>query len=181
MTEQEQQEILKIADIIEKSERTRGNKTDADLAYKQFDFDTIGRYGSKILNTAAALYNASYRPIDKPRETTTHSKNDTFISAFKKANDELLCKTCGHAVAWKTETGNYLYSSSAEGDERSGICYECLVEHCCSTNCFSCPLYHYPDCPHIALKKIYMEKPTLEHPKNAPSTTLHKNVKGKGE
>lgn len=77
---------------------------------------------------------------------------------FKIDGDILRCRMCGQKVSiCKTEDG-WILSSSSEGDEGKGICHECLVEHCCSTNCFGCDWYRYPDCPHIELKKIYMEE-----------------------
>ena len=76
---------------------------------------------------------------------------------FKIDNDVLRCRMCGAKVsACKTETG-WILSSSSEGDEGKGICHECLVEHCCGTNCLGCNWYQYPNCPHIQTKKIYME------------------------
>ena len=77
---------------------------------------------------------------------------------FKVDGDALRCRICGtNVAACKTETG-WILSSSSEGDEGMGICHECLVEHCCNTNCFGCDWYKYPNCPHIETKKIYMEE-----------------------
>ena len=76
---------------------------------------------------------------------------------FKIDNNVLRCGICGQKVSvCKTEDG-WILSSSSEGDEGKGICHECLVEHCCNTNCFGCDWYQYPKCPHIETKKIYME------------------------
>lgn len=76
---------------------------------------------------------------------------------FKRDGDALRCRICGDNVAIKTETGWILFSSS-EGDENKGICYDCLVEHCISTNCLGCDWYKYPDCPHITTKNIYLDE-----------------------
>ena len=77
---------------------------------------------------------------------------------FKIDGEVLRCRICGHKVSvCKTEDG-WILSSSSEGDESKGICHECLVEHCCNTNCFGCDWYKYPKCPHIETKKIYMEE-----------------------
>ena len=76
---------------------------------------------------------------------------------FQVNEDTLRCRICGMNVAVKTDNG-WILSSSAEGDESKGICHDCLVEHCCSTNCFGCDWYQYPNCPHIETKKIYMEE-----------------------
>ena len=80
---------------------------------------------------------------------------------FKIDGDVLRCRMCGHKVSvCKTEDG-WILSSSSEGDEGKGICHECLVEHCCNTNCFGCDWYKYPECPHIEIKKIYMVEDSL--------------------
>lgn len=76
---------------------------------------------------------------------------------FKVDGDALRCRICGDNVALKTEDG-WILKSNSEGDESKGICHDCLVEHCCDTNCLGCDLYRYPDCPHIELKKLYMEE-----------------------
>lgn len=75
---------------------------------------------------------------------------------FKFTNDKVYCRACNGIVGWK-QGGRYLLSSNSEGDESKGICHDCLIEHCCSTNCLGCDWYKYPDCPHIETKKIYME------------------------
>lgn len=77
---------------------------------------------------------------------------------FKVDGSKLLCVMCGSAVGWKFTDDQWCLSSEAEGDEDKGICHTCLIEHCCNTNCLGCDLYKYPNCPHIATKKIYMEE-----------------------
>ena len=77
---------------------------------------------------------------------------------FKIDGDALRCRICGHNVAACKIGDRWILSSSSEGDEEKGICHECLVEHCLSTNCLGCDWYKYPECPHIITKKIYMEE-----------------------
>lgn len=73
-------------------------------------------------------------------------------------NNTLRCRICGNKVSvCETENG-WLMSSSSEGDEDKGFCHDCLIEHCCETNCLGCDWHEYPDCPHIETKKIYTEK-----------------------
>jgi hypothetical protein len=76
---------------------------------------------------------------------------------FKLVGEDLCCRICNTRVSIRTDNG-WILKSNSEGDESKGICYECLVEHCCNTNCLGCDLYKYPNCPHIETKKIYMEE-----------------------
>lgn len=76
---------------------------------------------------------------------------------FKVDGDALRCRICNHNVAIKTVTG-WILSSSSEGIEERGVCHDCLIEHCVNTNCLGCDWYKYPECPHIEIKKIYMEE-----------------------
>lgn len=74
-------------------------------------------------------------------------------------NDEVepieipVCKICGAKMGVETAIGILMKSNYQE----NGICHDCQVDHCCSTNCLGCTLYKYPDCPYIEMKKIYME------------------------
>ena len=76
---------------------------------------------------------------------------------FKIDGDALRCRICNTNVAVKVNDG-WILSSESEGDESKGICHSCLIEHCLITNCLGCDWYKYPNCPHIEVKKIYMEE-----------------------
>ena len=76
---------------------------------------------------------------------------------FKLINGEFCCRICNDCVSIRTDTG-WILTSNSEGDESKGICHECLVEHCCNTNCLACDWYKYSNCPHIKTKKIYMKE-----------------------
>lgn len=76
---------------------------------------------------------------------------------FKVDGDAIRCRICGIDVGIRAGD-RWILSSNSEGDENMGICHDCLVEHCCETNCCGCDWYKYPDCPHIETKKIYMEE-----------------------
>ena len=75
---------------------------------------------------------------------------------FKFDENYAYCTMCGNRVGRRVGD-TYIMSSSSEGDEGKGICHECLVEHCVNTNCLSCKLYEYTECPHIELKLNYLE------------------------
>ena len=64
------------------------------------------------------------------------------------------CSICGAKMAVVTAIGLICKSNYQD----NGICHDCQVEHCISTNCLGCSLYKYPDCPYIETKKIYMEE-----------------------
>ena len=76
---------------------------------------------------------------------------------FKFDNDNVYCRVCNGAVGWR-DGDRFLLSSNSEGDEGKGICHDCLIEHCCNTNCSDCDLYSHTDCPHVETKKNYMEE-----------------------
>ena len=69
----------------------------------------------------------------------------------------LKCSDCGRALAWQVPGEDYSICSS---DYREGldICYSCLIEHCCNTNCYSCRRGKYPECEWLETKKHYMAK-----------------------
>ena len=76
---------------------------------------------------------------------------------FKLVNGEWCCRICDTRVSVRTDTG-WILKSNSEGDENKGICHECLVRHCMSTDCLRCDWYKYLDCPHIGTKNIYMDE-----------------------
>lgn len=88
-----------------------------------------------------------------------------FVKWLKRSCNELetvlndcaevpVCKICGAKMAVKTAVGIICKSNY----QSNGICHDCQVEHCCSTNCLACEIGIYPNCEHLEMKKIYMEE-----------------------
>ena len=68
------------------------------------------------------------------------------------------CKICNGAMVWENPhiTGHFHTSSCyIEGWH---ICHDCMVEHCCKTNCYGCSYSKYPECQFLELKRHYMRK-----------------------
>ena len=76
---------------------------------------------------------------------------------FKLIGEDLCCRICDTRVSIKTKDG-WILKSNSEGDESKGICHDCLIEHYIHTNCLGCDWYKYPDCPHVFMKKIYLDE-----------------------
>ena len=68
------------------------------------------------------------------------------------------CKLCGCQMAWGHPSLPGMLMESSCNIEEWPICHDCMVEHCCSTNCYACEYGKYPDCRFLSLKKHYMEK-----------------------
>ena len=68
------------------------------------------------------------------------------------------CKVCGCSMAWVHPVlpGRILVSSCNLEDWE--ICHECMVEHCCGTNCYACKYGKYPDCRFLEMKRHYMSE-----------------------
>ena len=59
-----QNEILKIADILLETSRQDSNDKSKNKAYTEFDVDMIFKYGCDRLNAATELHNKGYVCID---------------------------------------------------------------------------------------------------------------------
>jgi len=68
------------------------------------------------------------------------------------------CKLCGGAMVWEHPEIPGLFLSSSCNIEEWPICHDCMVEHCCQTNCLGCEYGKYPDCRFLNLKKHYMDE-----------------------
>jgi hypothetical protein len=72
------------------------------------------------------------------------------------------CANCKRALAWQVPGEDYSICSSDYHEDLT-VCLSCLIEHCCTTNCFECPHGDfpikgvYPDCEWLWMKKHYME------------------------
>ena len=66
------------------------------------------------------------------------------------------CKLCGCAMVWVNPVlpGRYLESSSNIEDWPT--CRDCMIEHCCQTNCYGCSYGKYPDCRFLDMKRHYL-------------------------
>lgn len=63
-----------------------------------------------------------------------------------------VCKVCGNPMGVQTAIG-ILAKSNYLGTD---ICRDCMIEHCCNTNCVDCKLENYSDCSYVSLKEYYM-------------------------
>ena len=59
------------------------------------------------------------------------------------------CKLCG---------GRMVYMPDMPDIEDWPICHDCMVDHCCRTNCLGCEHGKYPDCRFLGMKRLYMSK-----------------------
>ena len=72
-----------------------------------------------------------------------------------------VCKMCGRklGVFIGTMNGELRIICSSDYVENWDYCYSCMIEHCCTTNCFGCRLNpgNYNDCRFFDMKRNYME------------------------
>ena len=66
------------------------------------------------------------------------------------------CKLCGCKMVWENpHLPGHFHASSCDIKDWD-ICHDCMVDYCCSTNCYGCKLGKYPDCRFLEVKKNYM-------------------------
>ena len=81
----------------------------------------------------------------------------------KQAEDMIpVCKMCGHKLGQFVgmfEGEPYIICSS-DYIKDWDYCESCMIEHCCTTNCFGCRFNpgNYNDCRFIDMKKNYMRR-----------------------
>jgi len=51
-----------------------------------------------------------------------------------------------------------LFHESSNNIEDWPICYSCMIEHCCGTDCNGCKYGNYPDCRFLWMKRYYMNE-----------------------
>jgi hypothetical protein len=66
------------------------------------------------------------------------------------------CKLCGDRMVWENPHIPGHYHASSSDIENWPICRDCMIEHCCSTNCLGCEYGKYPDCRFFDMKRYYM-------------------------
>lgn len=77
---------------------------------------------------------------------------------YKKADPTKNCKLCGARMVWENpHIPGHFHESSCNIDDWP-ICHDCMVEHCCSTNCSDCEYGKYPDCRFLDMKRHYMSE-----------------------
>ena len=63
------------------------------------------------------------------------------------------CSKCSCELVWYV--GEDTFTASSANIDDWDICVECMIEHCCSTNCLSCSYGKYPDCQFLEIKTHY--------------------------
>ena len=66
------------------------------------------------------------------------------------------CKLCGGNMIWENPYIPGHFHESSCNIEDWPICHDCMVEHCCHTNCLGCEYGKYPDCRFLEMKQHYM-------------------------
>jgi hypothetical protein len=65
------------------------------------------------------------------------------------------CKLCGGGMVWENPHIRGFFHASSCDLEDWDICHDCMVEHCCTTNCMGCGYGIYPDCRFLEMKLHY--------------------------
>lgn len=63
------------------------------------------------------------------------------------------CRKCGRALIRLDEDGHPRWVNPYVDED---LCYECLREHCMSTDCEACQVNRPEDCPHISRKRALL-------------------------
>jgi hypothetical protein len=66
------------------------------------------------------------------------------------------CKRCGGRMVWENPHIPGHYHASSNDIPEWDICNDCMVEHCCSTDCSDCEYGTSPDCRFFDMKQNYM-------------------------
>lgn len=67
---------------------------------------------------------------------------------------EVHCSVCDAWIATINRDGSSYASSAYNGTD---ICDSCMIEHCCSTNCYTCKIGNYPNCQFQNMKNNYLQ------------------------
>lgn len=70
------------------------------------------------------------------------------------------CEVCGCWLGTVRPNGSSYASSHYNG---TGICDDCMMEHCMATNCLECKIGKYPNCQFQDMKKYYLEETNGEN------------------
>lgn len=68
------------------------------------------------------------------------------------------CKLCGGAMVWENPNLKGHFQESSCNIEGWPVCHDCMIEHCCNTDCSACKYGNVTDCRFHDLKKHYMGK-----------------------
>jgi hypothetical protein len=73
--------------------------------------------------------------------------------------EEKTCMLCGTTTVWENPEIPGHFHESSNDIEDWPICHDCMIEHCCHTDCDDCeykPLIT-SDCRFFEMKQIYSE------------------------
>lgn len=107
---------------------------------------TCAMFNSR-LSSSGNCNTGGYAPFDCDR-----------CKSYKKSDLTKNCKSCGCKMVWEhPDIPGHFMASSCDIEDWP-ICHDCMVEHCCQTNCLGCEYGKYPSCQFNELKKHYMEE-----------------------
>lgn len=108
--------------------------------------NAMQEFRNYCVNTLAALVG------DTSNEA---AENDKILTNFE---DYETCKQCDTKVIFKTSEDQFIKSKDFLVDF-PGWCYNCLVVHCCNTDCETCSVAKDPSkCSFKAVKNTYTTK-----------------------
>ncbi len=67
-------------------------------------------------------------------------------------------KLCGCLLVWENPSISGHFHSNSGDMESWPICHDCMIEHCCNTNCLACQYGSYPECRFLEIKRHYMSE-----------------------
>jgi|GEM_PF-1078621 len=137
-----------IASIIEQGERDKQRKE----AGERVGISLMSpEYQCEILRCAAELAKFSIWTL------FAYIQNHVVIGEAA-APKQKKCDTCGCKLVWEhPDKLGQLQKSPANIDDWD-ICRNCMIEHCCDTNCMGCYYGEYPDCQFLEMKRRHMPR-----------------------
>jgi hypothetical protein len=98
-----------------------------------------------------------YAPFDCDRCGSYKKQESGEVTVLgDDTHPEKNCKFCGTKMVWgNPHNPGHLQASSCNIEDRP-ICHECMIEHCCHTNCLGCEYGKYPECRFLDMKRHYM-------------------------
>lgn len=129
-------------------------KSEMEAAYAVFKHNPTVNNASSYTAATQAFTNfcissmASMANLQEPED-----KHDEILNNI---DDYETCKQCDAKILYKVDNDHFVESSEFLADF-PGWCYNCLVEHCKSTDCVACAVSEDPStCSFKAVKDLLM-------------------------
>lgn len=96
--------------------------------------------------------------VETMKTLTSYLEEDFNQKILEDFETYRVCRCCNTELLFKITDDRFVASSSFV-PEFPGICFDCLVEHCCTNGCSFCAMVEDPStCPFKEVRKVYLNK-----------------------